>query len=497
MAVLAGCDAETATMQDGRSPLRVLLPRDVQQIDPRLTVDAYGLRVSRLLFASLVTIEPQTLEAVPDLAERIDVASPTEYRAHLRPGLRFSDGSTLDAQDVKATFESVLAPAFRSPYARTYARIVSIETPSALDVVFKLNGPHATFLTDLELPIVRAEDRDNHIDGIERPVVSSGAFGLVQRSVGRIDLGPNPRWHRGAPQHPNLQLLVVRDDNTRALRLLAGAADLSINGVPPLLWPLFKATDGFELTSARGIGTAYLGTRTDRGPLSDARVRHALSLLIDRQAIIDAKLGRRAIAAAGWITPGHWAFASDLKPPAFDPREANRLLDEAGYPQRDGVRMRLVLRCGSDRFRQSIARALASMFADAGVRVEVRPSEVATLLSDLNRGQFDLGLLEVPEVIEPHVLSWFFGSDRIPDGKAAEGANRWRFRNAELDTLLEAGRVSSDRTTRINAYREAQRILARELPVIPLWHEDVVAVAGPRAHAVKVPRDARFSTLAW
>lgn len=494
--VLVGCGPQVQSEEEANA-LRVLLPRDVEQIDPRFTADAYGLRVSRMLFASLVTIDPQTLDVVPDLAERVEVVSPVEYRAHLRPGLRFSDGSLLDSHDVKATFESIVDPKMGSRYAQTYARIVTIETPNALEVVFRLNSPHATFLTDLEMPVLRAEDAHLRVEGLQRSVIGAGPYRLRSRAAGRWVFGPNSYWHRGVPRHPHVALSVVRDDNTRALRLLAGAADVVINGVPPLLVPLFSDRNTFQVKRARGIGTAYLGTRTDRGPLSNVKVRQALSLLIDRDAIIKHKLGGRALTARGWITPGHWAFAQDLPAPRFDPKAAAALLDEAGYPLRDGTRMQLVLRCGSDRFRQSLAHAIAAMARQVGVAIDVRPSEVATLIADLNRGRFDLGLLEVPEVIEPHVLSWFFGSDRIPDGHRIEGANRWRFRSTALDAALEAGRVTVDRTQRMAAYREAQHILARDLPVVPLWHEDVVAVLGSRARDLVVPRDARFSTLAW
>ncbi len=118
------------------------------------------------------------------------------------------------------------------------------------------------------------------------------------------------------------------------------------------------------------------------------------------------------------------------------------------------------------------------------------------LLSDLNRGQFQLTMLQVPEVIEPHTLSWFFASDKIPVPGRVEGANRWRFINPELDAALERGRNHHIKEQRIIDYREVQRILAQELPVIPLWHEDTVAVANRRAWKYKVPRDGRFGTLA-
>jgi peptide/nickel transport system substrate-binding protein len=155
----------------------------------------------------------------------------------------------------------------------------------------------------------------------------------------------------------------------------------------------------------------------------------------------------------------------------------------------------LTLRCGSDRLRQSIARAIAAMLAEVGISVDLRPTEVATLISDLGRGRFELTMLEVPEVVEPHVLTWFFGSEHVP-GEGHEGANRWRMRSPALDAALERGRANPEREVRIAAYHEAQRILAEELPVIPLWHEDVVSVKSRRAAAIAVPRLGRFDVLA-
>jgi peptide/nickel transport system substrate-binding protein len=135
------------------------------------------------------------------------------------------------------------------------------------------------------------------------------------------------------------------------------------------------------------------------------------------------------------------------------------------------------------------------MFREVGIDAELRPTETATLIADLDRGHFELTTLQIPEVMEPHVLSWFFASDRIP-APGREGANRWRFRNAELDAAFERGRSHIERAVRVAAYRDVQRILGEQLPVIPLWHEDVVAVRSARAAAFRVPRDGRFSTLA-
>jgi peptide/nickel transport system substrate-binding protein len=501
-ATLALCGLACASGADTGSTsdreIVVLWPRDAQDIDPRFTGDAYGLKLSRLLFASVVTVDPVRLEVVPDLAERVDVVSPTEYRVALRRGLRFGDGSVLDAADVAATYRSVVAPAFGTRWAATYRRVSRVETPDAHTVVFHLHAPHATFLTDLELPILRAEDERTHLGTPgDAPPVGSGPYRIVARRPGRIDLAPNPHWHRGAPRFGSVRIVVVQDDNTRALRMLAGAGDVAMNAVPPLLVPLFERDARFRVRSAPGVGTTYLGMNLEARAVADVRVRRAIGHAIDRAAIVRAKLGGRARLARSWIVPGHWAYASDAPDLSYDPTRSRALLDDAGHVALPGAsRLRVSLRCGSERSAQSNARAIAAMLREVGIEAEVRPTETATLIADLNQGRFELTLLQVPEVVEPNVLSWFFGSDRIP-GPGVEGANRWRLRDARLDAALERGRRSVNRRERHAAYADAQRILADRLPVISLWHEDVVAVTSARAAGFRVPRDGRYATLAW
>jgi peptide/nickel transport system substrate-binding protein len=490
-----GC---TRSAEPAPDALLVMLPRDAEQLDPRFVGDPYGLRVSRLLFGSLVTIDPRTLDVIPDLAESVTAVSPTRFEVQLREGLRFSDGSTLDAEDVVATFKGVVDPALRSRYAHTYRRIAEMRTPDPRSVVFILNEPHATFLTDLELPIVRSEDAFRRIATPEEPMpIGAGPYRLVGRDPGVLELAANPHWHRGAPIHPRVRMVVIRDDNTRALRMLAGQGDLALASIPPLLLPMFEEDTHFETRSAPGISTLYLGFLNTSAKLADVRVRRAIGHAIDRELLVQAKYDGLARISDSWIPAGHWAEAESTSALRFDPQQAMRLLDEAGFPDPPGPegRVRLVLRTTSDRFRQSVARAIAAMLRDVGIEVDVRPSEAATLISDLNRGRFELTLLQVPEVIEPHVLSWFFDSSRIP-GPESEGANRWRYDNPELDALFEQGRTSIDPAARRAAYQAVQEILARDLPVLPLWQPDTVAVIR-RGESFDVPRDGRFGTLAF
>lgn len=491
--LLWGCGSSHAA-DAKHGALTVILPREPEQLDPRYVGDAYGLKVTRLLHASLVRVHPVTLEPTPDLAERVVVEGTTRYRVSLRPGLAFADGSPLDAEDVVATFRGLVDPLVKSRFVSTFSRIQRVEAVSPREVLFELDAPHATFLTDLEIPILRAEDARVPASPGRLPV-GAGPYRLLERSGGMLLLGENTHYHARPVAHRTLKLLVIHDDNTRALRMLAGAGDLALNTIPPLLLPLFQPPR-FQIRSEHGVGTTYVGVNLTHPALRDVRVRRAIAHAIDRPRLIAYKLFGRAKLATSWIAPSHWAYAPDTPRYDFDPERARALLEEAGFHAgSDGTRLALTLRTTSDRGVISLARAMASMLRDVGIELDVRPSESATLLADLSRARFELAFMQSPDVVEPHVLSWFFSSERIPEPGKREGANRWRLRDPELDRALEDGRIHVEQEARRAAYQRVQHLLAHALPVIPLWHEDVVAVTSERLANYRVPRDARFGTL--
>jgi peptide/nickel transport system substrate-binding protein len=287
----------------------------------------------------------------------------------------------------------------------------------------------------------------------------------------------------------------LRDPNALALRLLHGDGDLA--ELKPDIVPLFEGRRDFVVRSSASAGFTYLGTRCDRGPLAQPQVRRAIALAVDRDGLRRARLGRYAVPATGPLPPTHWAYEGEVPRYDFNPARARAMLDAAGLiPDASGVRARLVLRVSTQRFALLVAQALAAMLGDVGIAVEVRPSELGTLLADLRAGRFDLTLLTVPDLTDPWGLSFWFSSSAIPSTENPNaGGNRWRFRDASLDRALAAGAASTDPALRAPHYRAAQRILAAQLPVIPLWHADVVT-ATRRALVAHAPRgDGRLDHL--
>src|SRR5262249_18364529 len=144
----------------------------------------------------------------------------------------------------------------------------------------------------------------------------------------------------------------------------------------------------------------------------------------------------------------------------------------------------------------AVARLVAQDLAEVGIDVEIRSFEFATVFADLKRGNYEISLLQTGSVAEPDMAYTYFHSSRIPTPAVPDLANRARYRSAEAAPLLDAGRHELDRDRRKQIYAELQRVMAVDVPVVPLWHEDNVAVLNRDVEGFTVLRNAYLTPLA-
>lgn len=461
----------------------MLVPTDAETLDPRHATDAVALRATRLLHAGLVRLDPDTLEPKPYLAQGWTWIDARTLRVELRPGVRFHSGAPLTGRDVRATIAAFSSPSVGSRHARVVEAIREIEVLSDLVILVHLHRPHATLLTDLEVPILRADEAaspprpDGSLDGL-------GPYRIARREPGAIELEPASGGALPAPAY-GVTLRTVHDENARALRMHAGRADLVVNGFSPTLLPAFDHAPGVSVNARRGANLTYLLARTDRGPLADPRVRRALAAAIDRERIARTLLAGRAEVADTLLPPEHWAFTP--APPWPADRASARASLEAAHPGR----LHLTLLTSTDRLRGTIARFLAQELLEVGADVEVVPLELGTLIGRLGAGDFELATLQLPELTEPNVLRVFLHSSSIPP----EGANRGRVRDAEVDRLLDEGESTPDPAARKVIYAALEKRVRDEALLIPLWHEDQVAVVSDRAKSFLPSAEGRWLGL--
>jgi peptide/nickel transport system substrate-binding protein len=220
--------------------------------------------------------------------------------------------------------------------------------------------------------------------------------------------------------------------------------------------------------------------------LDDVDVRRAVSLAIDRATLTATLLAGHARPADGILPPALWAYTKGAPPLAYDPAAARAAL--ASHPK--PVTITLVV--SPDRLRVSIARVIAQELAEVGIDVEVVPLALGTLFARLSAGDFDLALLVLPEITEPHVFRTFLHSAFVPPA----GSNRGRVNDPELDRLIERGAEETSVDARRTIYAEASARVVEKMHVVPLWQEDQVAVTSVRAKNFVPSAEGRWLSLA-
>ena len=460
-------------------------------LDPRYGTDGVSQRIDRLLFNGLVKRDSQ-MELHGDLAEKWENPDPLTYVFHLKPGIKFHDSGPLTSNDVKATIEYMMNPANKSPKRGAFTMIASIEAPDTGTVVFHLKEPYASFLWNLERSAVGIAPADAGPDFGRKPI-GTGPFKFVSQAqdemvvlernedyFGAAERNSTENTAVGAPSSQGKDTVrrvtfrIVPDAIVRALELRKGSADVEMSSLSPDMIPVLTKRAELQVSEEPGANFAYLGMNLEDTILSHKEVRQALAYATDREALVKYLLHGQARLASGILPPNHWAYEAGVKRYGYDPAEAERLLEAAGFRRAaDGKRMTLTLKVSTQEQARLLGAALQDQWKKVGVDLEVRPLETATLFSDLGKGNFQLSYsIWIGANNDPDVFDLVFSSKRIPPN----GSNRGHYRNARVDELIAAIRAEMNREKRKELCSEVQKIVAVDLPYVPLWYVDVVSV---------------------
>jgi peptide/nickel transport system substrate-binding protein len=483
----AGC--EPARRRTPDDTLVVVIESAITTADPRFALSSWESKLSRLVAAGLTSVDTDDLKPRLNLAARRDDVDGRTVDFTIRADARFSDGSPVLARDVVATLGSVLAEDSRSLHHKGFTeRFEGFEVRGERVVRFHLKEPLATLGSDLDFGILSAAG------------LGAGPYALRELTSTHALLEENPYYFGPRPRTPRVEIKFVHDAAARLLMLVGGSADLIQNSVRMDLIEEVRGRPRVQIAEGPSVILTYLMTNTADPLLRDVRVRRAIALALDRRAIVAAKFGGHARLATGLLPEIHWAYAGDVPRYDHDPARARALLDAAGYPDPDGAgprpRMHLVYKTSSDAFRVAVARVIAAQLADVGIEVEVRSFEFATFFADVKKGSFQLASMQTNELNEPDYYYFYFHSSRIPDARNPDGGNRWRYKNPEVDRLTEAGRRELDLVKRKAIYAEVQRLVAEDVPVVALWHEDNLTLSNVDVQGYHMTPNARFAGLA-
>ncbi len=461
--------------------------------------------VSSMIFESLLEYEGAGLKPKPGLAESWTVSADHKtYAFKLRPGVKWHDGQPLTSADVKFSVEQGIKP-FHSRGKVYYGSLESVETPDALTAVFKLKEPLPFFLRAFqptESPIVPKHilDRLDLSDAknlrqsefMQKPV-GTGPFRLKEWKKGsHIILERNPDyWKPGRPYLDQIVLRVIPDAAGRAIALENKELDLAPMNAIPLaeiqrlakLPHIVRSTEGAE-----GLGPImWLEVNLRNKPLSDLRVRQAMSLALDRKKIVDVVWFGQGKPARGPIVSGNpLYFNKRLAAYEYNPKKANKLLDEAGYPRgANGVRFKLTqnfLPYGDSWVR--LAEYIKQELSKVGIEVETQSLDLGGWLKRIYTDwDHDYTSNFTHNYSDPSIgVQRAFISSNIRKG--ASFTNSMDYRNARIDELFEKASKETNEDRRKALFDEAQQILHDELPVIFLMEIAYTHLWNKRVHGL-------------
>lgn len=490
LALVAGCRTRPAD----RNTVVMIIESSPNNLDLRQGTDAQSERVGGILFDGLVT-KDEHYNLKPQLATSWEQPDSLTLIIHLRDGVQFHDGRPLEAEDVAWTIRSMIDGTLITAKGGAFASVERIDVRDRLTLVLQLKYPDAGLLFNM----------------------SNGLFGVVPRGAGRdfglhpIGTGPfqfvsavqdkevivrrNDHYWAGAPKIDGVRFTVVPDAITSALELRKGTVDLASNVLTFDMIHTLERAPNLRVASGESSVVIYTNFNVTDATLRDRRVRQAIACAMDRQAIVDAIWRGQAKLADTMLPAGHWAAASDddMAQYPHDVARAERLLDEAGFHRdSDGIRLHITLKTSTDETTRLMAAVLQQQLRTAGIRLDIRSAEFGTFYSDVTRGAFQMYALRwIGSNEDPDIFRYTYGTASFPP----KGANRGRYSNPRVDALLTAAAAETDQAKRRAEYVQVQKILANDLPGIPLWYPNNEVVHSLRIDGVKPEASGTFSYL--
>ncbi|MFI5012861.1 MAG: ABC transporter substrate-binding protein [Hyphomicrobiales bacterium] len=423
------------------------------------------------VFDTLV-MRDKDMKLVPGLALSWRAVDDTSWEFKLRPGIKFHNGEPFGAASVKFTFDRIIDPNAKSPTISYVRSIAGVDVLDELTVRVRTNGPDPLLPTRMSRypayivpPKYIAEVGK---DLFARKPVGTGPYKVTEFvQDDRVVMVANPDYWRGKPAIEQVVWRPIPEATARIAALVSGEVQL-VEGVPPDLMGLIKANPELRVEQVRHGGlTIYLGLKMTEKPLSDLRVRQALSAAIDRKSIVGQILKGLATVTGSQASPADFGYKA-IEPAPYDPKKAKALLAEAGYPDGFSIKMQVPRRYISS---AEVGQAITQQFAAIGVKAELEVPEWSVYTQQVPAGK------QAPI----YMLAW--GSTQTLDADAAlfailrSGEPYSTVSIPALDALLDESRKVVDPVKRAELLYRIQDEVAADVPLLTLYQEDSLYAA--------------------
>ncbi|CVI54301.1 MULTISPECIES: ABC transporter substrate-binding protein [Agrobacterium] len=499
--------ARTAFAQN--TTLRIALSGPPTSLDPHLYNAIPNNALARHIFDPLVLTD-EKVKSIPGLASSWREVDATHWEFDLRQDAKFSDGSPLTGEDIVASIER--ASSISSPgNFQIYTRSIKSITPDGNKLLIETTRRDPLLPNSFSrIGIIKAQFRNATTADFNNrsAAIGTGPFIIADYVPGdRINLVRNDSYWGPKPAFERVEMKIVSDDAARIAALLSGDYDL-VEDLPHTGIERVEASPDLQVIRGMSGRLIYLamdqhseispfvkdkaGQPLKSNPFKDLRVRKALSLAINREAIVKQVMAGEAEVASQFLPVGQPGTSPDIESDRYDTKAAQALLAEAGYP--DGFR--LTLHGPNDRYINDakIVQAVAQMFSRIGIAtaVEVMPWSVYSKRN--NSAEFSVSLsswgTNTGETSNP--LSATIATTNAEKGFG--GSNPGRYSNPGVDENLEKAAAAKNDTERYAILAETSKIAFEDKAILPLHREGIVV--GARKTIQYTPRSDQFISVA-
>lgn len=456
------------------SQLVIAIPADVTSLDPAITMDNTTWKIIYNVYERLVDYDGATTNIKPGVAKDWKVSEDGRtWTFYLQDGHTFSDGTPVDAEAVKASFERSLK--INQGPASVFTMVSTIRVDDPMTVTFELSETFPPFLSTLAAnygnivnPKVLEHDQNGDLgqNYLATNTMGSGPYQLTDWKKGdslKLELNKHSNVK---PAIQTVLFKIVGDPSVQRMQLEKGEIDIA-EGIPVDQIDTVKSLENVKLLQSPSLLVDYVYINNSKGnpALQDIKVRQALNYAIDYDSLISGVQLGYATQMQGPIPNGIWGHDKSVKQYNYDVEKAKELLAEAGV---ENLELTL-LYSDNKTWWETEALMLQANLADIGVKLNLNKIAYATSREMMEKGEFDLALgVWSPDFGDPFMfMNYWFDSNN--HGLAG---NRAFYKNREVDELLKVAATNNDQKEREQIYKQIQDIVIEEAPYILLYQKD-------------------------
>lgn len=491
--------ATTLTGCAGASANRTLIVSqgvDATTLDPGMHSETPTGNVERQIFDTLLMLDDK-MQFQAAIATEWSAVNDLTWEFAIREGVKFHDGVELTAGDVKYSIDRILNPEKRSPQAANLSAIAEVQVlgEHRLRIVTKEPYPVLTArLAGLRIVPQHYVEQVGDAAFAAKPI-GSGPYVFVDWVKDeKITLRANAQYWRGKPAVDEVVFQPIPEAASRMMALQAGQVDIAVNVPPDQIATIDKSgvAKVAKVASSRVIFVPFM---TERGPLADARVRHALNLAVDVQAIVDGLLNGNGIVMSQPLSQMDFGYNESVSPYGFDPARAKELLAEAGYA--GGFKLTFTTPSGRYSMDKEVAEAVKSQLEAIGLEIELKVLEWGVYVDQImsHKLNTDLWLIGWGNSLfdaDGTLYSWFRSGQRFNFfSTSREQANK-------LDNLLDLARTTLDADSRLGYYRQVLAEVQSAAPWLLLYQQmDIYGVNNRLEWSPRADEAINIYDVAW